>query len=491
MVQKKGSESEFGALFEAHLQRLRTDFAVGDKIQGTITAIDRNSIFVDVGGRCDAILERTELADAEGNCTVQVGDRIEAFCVGQADDTVRLTTRMAGSVAEASLFEAYEAGIPVEGRVLAERKGGYDVQVAGQRGFCPYSQMDLFRREPQAYIGEKFTFLIGEYSDDGSNLILSRRRYLEQEQARKRQELRQTLAVGDLLEGTVTRIMPFGAFVDMGSGVEGLIHVSELGWGRNLKAEDVLSVGQAVTVSVTALDWDNDRVGLSLRHAQADPWETLATDGRYAPGRRCEGTVTKVMPFGAFVELEPGIEGLVHVTRLGAGRRVKHPSEVLSEGDRVEVSILDLDSERRRLALSMDDTLGDLEEREGEAGEPGDGAVRPGARLKGRVEGHRDFGVFVKLPGGLTGLLHISQVEIKGSSNPGRALFRMFPPDSEVDVVVRGLDGKRISLTLPATLEREAAEQELHDFQDGGGGKLGSMSGLFDGLNLPRNDPSR
>lgn len=492
MSQDSKNTSDFGAIFEAHLAQLKTGFQIGDRVRGTVTAIDRNNIFVDVGSRSDALIDRVELVDAQGNPTVHVGDAIEAFCVGTNDDTVRLTTRMSGTVADASLQEAYESGIPVEGRVAGERKGGYEVQVAGQNGFCPYSQIDLYRRDAATYIGEKLTFLITEYDGDGGNLVLSRRRCLEKEQAAQRQKLRETLTEGALVEGVVTRLMPFGAFADLGSGVEGLIHVSELGWGRGLKPEDVLTVGQKVTVSVQKLDWENNRIGLSLRHAQQSPWDRLRAESPYVEGRRCEGVVTKLMPFGAFVELEPGIEGLVHVSRLGAGRRVGHPSEVLAEGQRVEVSIVSIDHEKQRMALSMDDTQGDLNEEPAEAdaassaaAAPADGPqIRPGARLTGTVEGHRDFGVFVKLAEGQTGLLHISQIELQGSGNPGRALYRRFPPASALEVVVLSVEGRRISLTLPETLEREAERQQVSDFKDAGGAALGSLDGLFGGIKL-------
>jgi len=487
MSQDSKSKSEFGAIFEAHLAQLKTEFQIGDRVHGVVTHVDRNSVFVDVGSRSDALIDRAELMDAEGNVKVKVGDAIDAFCVGTTDDTVRLTTRMSGTVADASLLEAYESGIPVEGRVAAERKGGYEVQVAGQSGFCPYSQIDLFRRDAATYIGEKFTFLITEYDGDGGNLVLSRRRCLEKEQAAQRQKLRETLTEGALVDGVVTRLMPFGAFVDLGSGVEGLVHVSELGWGRGLKPEDVLTVGQKVNVSVQKLDWENNRISLSLRHAQQSPWERLGADSPYVEGRRCEGVVTKLMPFGAFVELEPGLEGLVHVSRLGAGRRIGHPSEVLAEGQRVEVSIVGIDREKQRIALSMDDTRGEVAEEplETEPAAAGDGpAIRPGARLTGTVEGHRDFGVFVKLAEGQTGLLHISQIELQTSGNAGRALYRRFPPASTLEVVVLEVDGRRISLTLPETLEREAERQQVSDFKDQGGAALGSLDNLFGNIKL-------
>lgn len=485
MTALHGNENDFGALFEQHLSGLRTSFNVGDRITGTVTSVGRSTVFVDIGARSDGILDITEFLDEQGVPTVHAGDRIEAFCVGWKDDTVRLTTKMTGDVADASLEEAYESGIPVEGKVTEERKGGYEVVVSNSKAFCPYSQIDLYRKDPSAYIGERFPFLISEYSEGGHNIVVSRRKLLEQEQRKCREQLQENLKPGDVIEGRVTKLMPFGAFVDIG-GAEGLIHVSELGWSRTTKPEDVLAEGQSVTVKVMEIDWEKDRISLSLKHAAGDPWETMVNDPSFQVGHHLTGTVMQIRPFGAFVELMPGIEGLVHVSRLGAGRRINHPEEVVAVGDKVEVSILEIDRERRRLSLSMDDTIGTgIQESAEMDAETEDGPdIRPGVKLKGIVDAIRPFGVFVRFDEKRSGLLHVSEVELKGSTNPTRALHKMFPPNSEIEVVVRSVEGQRISLTLEATLERERAEEQFTDFEDKGAADLGSLGSLFDGLKL-------
>ncbi len=480
MVDQHPQEDDFGAYLEAHLADLRTEFDVGDRVGGVVTAIDRNSVFLDVGARSDGILDRAEMLDADGQLTVALGDRVEAFYVGADDDqTVRLSTKMTGSVADASLSDAYASGMPIEGRVASERKGGFEVEVAHREAFCPYSQIDLFKKDSAVYLGQRFTFLITEFSEGGRNIVLSRRRILEQERARLREDLKGRLEPGLLVRGTVMKLMPFGAFVDLG-GVEGLIHVSELGWGRNTKPEDILEEGQDVEVGILSVDWEQDRISLSLKQAKGDPWSDVEL--RYTVGKKYAGTVTKLMPFGAFVELEPGIEGLVHVSQLGTGGRVHHPEEVLTAGDHVEVSLLSVDVERRRLGLSMDDTLGTDVEQEG--GDVESAALAIGQAYSGVVDGVRDFGAFIRLPNGASGLLHISQVELRGSTNPRRALFDMFPPGSEVEVVVREIKGDRISLTLPATLDKEAEQLDLKDLQDSSGSDLGSLGDVLDGLQL-------
>jgi small subunit ribosomal protein S1 len=483
MAKNEKSTSDFGSYLEANLSSLRTDFQVGDRVEGTITQIGRHTVFVDINARSDGILDREELLDDNDELTVSVGDRIEAFFTGWSDDCVRLTTRMTGHVADAGLEDAYQSGIPVEGRVTEERKGGYAVSLMGQTAFCPYSQIDIYKQEPATYLGQKLTFLIAEYAEDGRNIIVSRRRLLEQEKESKRRELESTLSAGDVMEGRVTRLMPFGAFVDLG-GAEGLIHVSELGWSRNTKPEDVLAEGQDVTVKVLDVDWEKDRISLSLRHAQGDPWDAFLQNPTFGEGHHCTGTVTHIAQFGAFVEIQPGIEGLVHISRLGAGRRVNSPAEVVDVGDTVEVSILDIDPEKRRIALSMDDAFADMPQDAQDDGDSDTDTLRVGARLTGTVDGHRDFGVFVRLPGDSSGLLHVSQVELKGSTNPGKALYKMFPPESSIDVVVREIQGDRISLTLPETLEKEAETLTPQDLEDGGGKDLGSLEGLFGDLKL-------
>ena len=480
MTETQNAGDDFGAILDAHLAGLRTDFVVGDKIEGKVAAIDRNSVFVDLGAKSEGIIERTELLDADGNVTVSVGDRVEAFCLRVHDATVFLTTKMTGTVADASLQEAYEGGIPIEGKVTSERKGGFEVQVASHSAFCPYSQIDIFKQDSEVYIGERYTFLVTEYADDGRNLVLSRRRLLERERAKQQVQLKETLRVGDVISGTVTRMLSFGVFVDLG-GAEGLIHVSELAWGHGVKPEDILSAGQEVEVLVREIDWEQERISLSLKYAQGDPWEKLTDESSdYVPGKRYEGVVTQIAPFGAFVQLEPGIEGLVHVSRLGAGARVHHPDEVVSIDDKVEVSIESIDLERRRISLSMDDTVGtgiDI-------GDDGEAVIREGATLTGVVDGVKDFGVFVRLSGKRSGLLHISQIELRGSTNRLRALHDMFPPGSSVEVVVQQVKGDRISLTLRETLDKEAAELDLKSLQDSGGEDLGGFGNLLDGLKL-------
>ncbi|OGV78540.1 MAG: hypothetical protein A3K19_17930 [Lentisphaerae bacterium RIFOXYB12_FULL_65_16] len=484
----QSGDGDFGALLKASFGRLKTEVRAGDKVRGVVSALGRQSVFVDYGGRGDGVIDRNELLDGDGELKVKVGDTVEAFCVGTRDDEVRLTTKMTGHAEGASFQDALESSMPVEGRVEVERKGGFEVKIGNQTAFCPYSQIDLYRKDAAVHIGQRYSFVITEYDDDGRNLVVSRRKLLERERIQLREKLKAELQVGQVLPGTVVKLMPFGAFVDIG-GIEGLIPLSELSWARGVKPEEIVSEGEAVTVMVRGLNWDENKITLSLKQAQSDPWSKVTSGDVYAVGARHTGTVTQLAPFGAFVQLEPGVEGLVHISRLGAGRRINHPQDVVKIGDRVDVAIESVDAERRRISLSMEGTSepAEVETTSGTVGSPAQPqveAVVEGKTLTGVVDGVRDFGVFVRLPNGDSGLLHVSQVELKGSSNPRRALFDMFKPGSSIDVVVKEIQGRRVSLTLPETLAKEAETLEVQDLKDSSGQGLGSLGDLLSGLKL-------
>ncbi|MGE0081205.1 MAG: 30S ribosomal protein S1 [Thiohalomonadaceae bacterium] len=329
----------------------------GDRVRGRIISIGAEQAFVDLGTKAEAAIDIEELTNAEGHA-VQVGDVIEAYVLSRDD---RSGTLILGSGAgrhvhdSAGLEQAFANGLPVEGMVSGVAKGGLEVQVAGVRGFCPASQVDTrFVDDLQGYVGQRLSFRITRYEGGRRpNLVLSRRALLEEEARQKAAELRSRLAVGLVLKGTVTSVKDYGAFVDLG-GLEGMVHVSELSYSRGAKAQDLVKPGDVVEVSVLRIEQTDkgERIALSMRALGPDPWQEAET--RYPVGAKVKGTVTRLQPFGAFVELEPGLEGLVPNSELGGGRRVSHPKEVLNPGDVVEASVLGVDSARRRLSLSLD-----------------------------------------------------------------------------------------------------------------------------------------
>lgn len=346
---------DFGALLDTSLNKkggrkpmLR--LKAGDKVEGTVTRVTATTVLVDINSRDDAVIDVLEFKNEAGEITIHEGDSVSAYCLS-TNNGVTLTTKISGKMVDSALADAQVSGLPVEGRVVAERKGGYEVKVGNSTAFCPYSQMDVHRQDAAFYIGNAFLFQVQEYSENGRNIVLNRRKLVEKERAEKEKALQESLSVGDIVEGRVVRIAPFGAFVDIG-GVEGLVHLSELSWTRAESAEGLVTVGQVVQVKIKDLNWQNGRISLSLRSTTSNPWNDLQV--RYSPGRFFAGKVTRIAPFGAFVELEPGIEGLVHISKLGAGRRVNSPDEVVKVGDTVEVRIESIDNSAMKISLSMD-----------------------------------------------------------------------------------------------------------------------------------------
>lgn len=325
---------------------------VGDMIAGKIISLGKDAVFVDVGGKAEGVLSRDQVSDKEGKLLVNVGETIEARVTGDQGGVLELRVRVSrGPQASAELQQAFELGIPVEGTVTEVIKGGVSVDVSGVRGFCPASQIDArFVEDLSAYVGQKLTFRITKY--EARNLVLSRRALVEEEKEKLAAVTRKKLEPGLVIRGKVVGFKPFGAFVDIG-GLEGMLHISELGFSRVEKPEDVLKLGQEVDVAILKIEpgEKGERISLSLKALANDPWNDATAHLR--EGQRVKGKVTRLQPFGAFVELAPSVEGLVHISELGAGRRIQHPKEVVSIGQEVEATILAVDHERRRLSLSL------------------------------------------------------------------------------------------------------------------------------------------
>jgi small subunit ribosomal protein S1 len=347
-------DDDFAKMFadsERDAPRAKKRPRVGDAITGKVISIGKDTVFVDLGGKAEGSLERGQVSDPEDKLLVKVGDTIEARVV--ADTGGALTLRMKvgrGPEARAELQQAFELGMPVEGVVTEVVKGGVSVDVAGVRGFCPASQLDVrFIDDLATYIGQRLTFRITRY--EPRNLVLSRRVLVEEDNVRRAAETRKVLEPGAVLRGKVVGFKPFGAFIDLG-GIEGMLHISELGYARVERPEDVLSLGQEVDVAVLKIEpgEKGERISLSLKALASDPWRETAA--ALVEGARVRGKITRLQPFGAFVEIAPGVEGLVHISELGAGRRINHPREVVSAGQEVEAVVLSVDHERRRIALS-------------------------------------------------------------------------------------------------------------------------------------------
>src|SRR5690349_8890287 len=336
--------------------------AIGDMVKARIVSVGAEAVFVDLGGKAEGMIEIDQVVDKDGKVTVKVGDTIEARVVDTGAKTgfgVLRRTMAKGAEAKSELVQAFEHRVPVEGLVTAAIKGGVEVQVAGVRAFCPAGQIDnRFVEDPAVFVGQRLQFRITKLEPGRGgqvNLVLSRRAMLAEEAAARATELRKTLEVGTVVRGTVTTVKDYGAFVDIG-GLEGMLHVSELGFQRVGHPSEVLRVGQPVEVLVTKIEKTTDpkrpeKISLSLKALEADPWGEIAD--RFPAGSRAKGKVVRLQPFGVFVEVAPGVEGLVHISQLSADKRVNHPRDVVELNQEVEVTILGVDLDRRRISLSM------------------------------------------------------------------------------------------------------------------------------------------
>jgi len=370
--QQDSGQQDFGqilAAFEGDAPKSEAP-AAGQKVKGKILSITEEWAFLDLGGKAEGRIAAADLKDAEGNLTVKEGDTLEATVTGTDPETGALLLRRkagggkgkrAAAEVPAEIRQAHEAGLPIEGLVTGLNKGGAEVQVFGMRAFCPLSQLDLrYVENPQQFVGQKLMFKVnrleeGNRGGRGPNIVLSRRQLLEEEQQTRAAETREKLQVGAVLTGRVTSLTTYGAFIDLG-GIEGMLHVSEIGHSRTTHPQDVFTVGQEVEVQVIKIEQGKDekrpeRISLSRRALESDPWQDAAS--RFPEGTEATGRVMRLETFGAFVELAPGLEGLVHISEMGAGRRLNHSREAAEQGQEVQVRVLGVDTGRRRISLSM------------------------------------------------------------------------------------------------------------------------------------------
>jgi small subunit ribosomal protein S1 len=340
---------DFAAMFEASTKAKRVE--KGQTIEGTIVAIGPEVAFVDVGGKGEATIEIDELKDADGSLEVAVGDRVHAVVVSTTGGLVLSRKLARGAATDRQLEDAFHTGLPVEGKVERAVKGGYEVRIARQRAFCPFSQIDIVRTDPSVHEGHVYEFRIVEYQEGGRNFVVSRRALLEEQQRAGAVEIRRSIVEGAVLTGRVASVREFGAFVDLGAGVQGLLHVSEMGWSRVADTAEVVKPGDAITVKVLRVDGDKQKISLGLKQLTADPWSNV--HATYEVGQVRTGRVTRLAEFGAFVELEPGIEALAHAsTFVPTGRSEGWASSVAS-GMTGAFEILSIDLEKKRIGVAL------------------------------------------------------------------------------------------------------------------------------------------
>ncbi len=460
-------EVSFAEMLEAFSPGGRSEVRVGEKVKGKVISIGKDTVFVDAGMKIDAVVDRGELLDAEQQLTCAEGDELELYVSSVSEHEVRLSRALSGVGGAELLQEAYRQGTPVEGKVKETCKGGFQVEVMQRRAFCPISQIDIGPvPDPNAHVGATYQFLISRFEHRGRNIVVSRRALLDREQEAVRKEFLETLQKDTVLDGTVARVLPFGAFVTIAPGLEGMVHVSEMSWSRTASAEEMLKPGDRLRVKVIGIDTSGGpkktKIALSLRQLEEDPW--LTVEERFKPGDAVRGKVTRCADFGAFVEIAPGVEGMIHISELSYTQRVNRVEDVAAPGDAVTAVIKSVEADRKRISLSLRDAEGDpwaeVLER-----------FPVGRRVEGVIEKKEKFGFFVSLSPGITGLLPMSNIR-KASS--AADLERAKPGDTvAVAVEEVNLQRRRISLT-PAGSEEDG---EWHRFSAASGsGDLGEMA---------------
>ena len=347
--------NSFASLFENSLSKMEK-LQPGQLVETQIVSISKDCIFLQLSGKSEGVLDRAELTDREGKLTVSEGDTIKAFFLQSKNGEMLFTTKISGEKAGSAVLEnAYRNKIPVEGVVEKEIKGGYEIKIGETRAFCPYSQMGLKRAEDSAAcIGQHLTFKIQEYKENGRKLLVSNRAILEEAHKDQVEDLKKTLRENMVVKGTIKSIQNFGAFVDL-DGVQALLPVSEIARNRVEDIHAVLSVGQEIEAKIIKIDWANERITLSMKSLLSDPWETALE--KYPKDSKHTGKVVRITDFGAFVSLESGLDGLVHISELRGDDKYGNPKVSVKLGQNLTVQILDIDIAKKRIALKQASSL--------------------------------------------------------------------------------------------------------------------------------------
>ncbi|MBI5909135.1 MAG: 30S ribosomal protein S1 [Betaproteobacteria bacterium] len=431
------NENNFAALFEESLTR--QEMRIGEVITAEVVRVDMNFVVVNAGLKSESFIPVEEFRNDAGEVEASVGDFVSVAIEALEDGfgETRLSRDKAKRLsAWMDLEKALEAGELVTGVISGKVKGGLTVMANGIRAFLPGSLVDIRPvKDTTPFEGKTMEFKVIKLDRKRNNVVVSRRAVLEASQGEERQKLLQTLSEGSVVKGIVKNITDYGAFVDLG-GIDGLLHITDLAWRRVNHPSEVLNVGDEVTAKILKFDQEKNRVSLGMKQLGEDPWVGLSR--RYPTSTRLFGKVTNLTDYGAFVEVEQGIEGLVHVSEMDWTNKNVHPSKVVQLGDEVEVMILEIDEERRRISLGMKQCMPNPWEDFAREFKKGD-------RVKGQIKSITDFGVFIGLPGGIDGLVHLSDLSWSAS---GEEAVRNYKKGDEVDAVVLAIDTERERISL-------------------------------------------
>jgi small subunit ribosomal protein S1 len=437
-VEIEGAESPFAQLLNSNEGTQGATVREGQVVQGRVIEVRDDTVVVDIGHKSAGEIPKEEFAASPGGFNLKVGDLVDVYIDVFEDDEGELVL----SKDKADLLKAwdrisvaFQSDELVEGKIIGRVKGGLSVDI-GVKAFLPGSQVDLRPvRNLEKMLGQKYQFKIIKFNKKRGNIVLSRRVLLEQDRERMRTETLKNLETGATVKGIVKNITDYGAFIDLG-GIDGLLHITDMSWGRLNSPTEVLTVGDEIQVKVLSYDANSQRVSLGLKQLMSDPWVSVAE--KYQPNQRLAGKVVSLTDYGAFVELEPGVEGLIHVTEMTWNRRVKHPSKIVQIGDEVEVIVLAVDLENHRISLGMKQT------------EPNPWEVvtqkyQVGDIIRGKIRNITDFGVFVGIEEGVDGLIHVSDVSWTERVKHPQDLYKK---GDEVEAKVLQIDVENMRFSL-------------------------------------------
>ncbi|MEC8786322.1 MAG: 30S ribosomal protein S1 [Pseudomonadota bacterium] len=447
----------FAQLFEESLQELET--RPGSIVKGTVVSIDKDIVLVDAGLKSESAIPADQFKNAEGELEIAIGDQVDVALDAVEDgfgETILSREKAKRHEAWVELEKAYEDKATIKGVINGKVKGGFTVEVNSVRAFLPGSLVDVRPVRDTTHLeGKELEFKVIKLDAKRNNVVVSRRAVIEAESSAERETLLANLEEGHEIKGIVKNLTDYGAFVDLG-GVDGLLHITDMAWKRVKHPSEIVNVGDEINVKVLKFDKEKQRVSLGMKQMGNDPWQEIAS--RYPEGTKINGQVTNLTDYGCFVEIEDGVEGLVHVTEMDWTNKNIHPSKVVNLGDTVDVMVLEIDEERRRISLGLKQCIANPWETFAESHEKGD-------KVSGKIKSITDFGIFIGLDGGIDGLVHLSDISWNKS---GEDAVRDYKKGDEISAVVLQVDPERERISLGVKqIEEDPFNKYLTDNKKG------------------------
>jgi small subunit ribosomal protein S1 len=432
---------DFSALLENYEKESAASKQEGEIVRGMVVGISDQYVLVDIGYKSEGVVAREEFVDRQGNLTVKRGDEVDVLIKSLENQEGYAILSRAAAMQQQSwerLRRAHQTHETITGRVVERIKGGLKVDLEGVPAFLPGSQIDVRPvRNLETFMNQEIEVRVIKLNRKRGNVVVSRKAVLEESSSKKKGETLANIEESVVLEGTVKNITDYGAFIDLG-GIDGLLHIIDMSWGRIQSPSDIIKVGDQVQVKVLKFDREKERISLGYKQLMPDPWQSVAE--RFPKGAHVRGKVVSLTDYGAFIEIEPGVEGLVHVTEMTWSKRLKHPSKILSIGQEVEAVVLEVDSHNRRISLGLKQVTED-------PWETLPARYHTGSRVTGKVRSLTDFGAFVEIEDGIDGLVHVSDISwTKRIKHPSDVLKK----GQQVDAVITNIDveGRRLSLSI-------------------------------------------